>query len=32
MGKLLNWKPDEQKQQVNEYKSTAALAQKYKTA
>jgi glycerol-3-phosphate dehydrogenase len=30
MGRLLNWSPEEQKRQVNEYKSTAALAQKYR--
>jgi glycerol-3-phosphate dehydrogenase len=30
MGKLLSWSPEEQQQQVNEYKKTAALAQKYR--
>ncbi len=32
MGRLLNWNPEEQKRQVNEYKKTAALAQKYRIA
>ena len=30
MGKLLSWSPEEQQRQVNEYKKTAALAQKYR--
>jgi glycerol-3-phosphate dehydrogenase len=30
MGKLLGWSPEEQQRQVNEYKKTAALAQKYR--
>ncbi len=30
MGRLLGWSPEEQQRQVNEYRNTAALAQKYK--
>jgi hypothetical protein len=30
MGKLYNWSPEEQQRQVNEYRKTASLAQKYK--
>ena len=30
MGKLFNWSPEEQQRQVNEYRNTATLAQKYK--
>jgi glycerol-3-phosphate dehydrogenase len=30
MGKLFNWSPEEQQRQVNEYRNTASLAQKYK--
>ena len=30
MGRLLGWSPEEQQKQINEYKNTAALGQKYK--